>query len=362
MNSNFPRTLNYASVNEDWRTEAAGLRIGSSDIVLCVTGSGARPLDLLAVDPAGVVAIDMNATQNQLLQLKVGAMRELPYEEYVAFLGLRSAAPAWRWETWRGVSASLPASVRAFWNERPRMIRSGIIYQGRWERFYQRVAVLARTLRPRAIPALFEFQTLEEQRAFIRGEWDTRSWRAAYRVVCSPLTSRLFFGDPGFYLHVSVPVGRVVYERMRASLERFLARENFMISLCLTGRLPEGDLPPHLTQQGYATIRERLDRLEIVTVDVLEFLRARRETPFTRFSLSDLPSFLGARQFESLLDGITWSAAPGARVVIRQFLTRYSVPEGFSDRLTREPQLEARLARDDRAFAYDFIVGEVHRV
>src|SRR3989337_2234761 len=44
----FFKTLNYASVNEDWRTEAEALRPGPEDTVLCVTGSGDRPLDLLA--------------------------------------------------------------------------------------------------------------------------------------------------------------------------------------------------------------------------------------------------------------------------------------------------------------------------
>ena len=39
----FFSTLNYASVNEDWRTEAEALRLLGGERVLCVTGSGARP-------------------------------------------------------------------------------------------------------------------------------------------------------------------------------------------------------------------------------------------------------------------------------------------------------------------------------
>ena len=80
--------LAYSSVNEDWRTEAAALRLAPDARVLCVTGSGARPLDLLAVTPARVVAIDVNAAQNHLLELRVGAMRALQFDAYTAFLGL----------------------------------------------------------------------------------------------------------------------------------------------------------------------------------------------------------------------------------------------------------------------------------
>jgi S-adenosylmethionine-diacylglycerol 3-amino-3-carboxypropyl transferase len=362
--SGFMRTLNYTSVNEDWRTEAAGLRIGATDDVLCITGSGARPLDLLALDPARVVAIDLNPVQNHLLHLKIAAMRRLPYEEYAAFLGLRAASAPWRpgarrAELWRALSAEVPPATRDFWGGRPAMIRAGVLYLGRWERFYRRAAMLGRLLRPRAIPALFEFRALEDQRDFVRRHWDTPLWRAAWATVCSPVTSRLVFRDPAYYRHVAVPVARVLYERMRASLERYLARENFMVGLCLRGWLPDGDLPPHLTPEGHATIRTRLDRLQVVTADVVEYLHEPARGGFTRFSLSDVPSFLTAPGFEALVDGATRSAAPGARVVIRQFLTRYTLPASLAARLAREPELEVRLAREDRAFAYDFLVAEV---
>jgi S-adenosylmethionine-diacylglycerol 3-amino-3-carboxypropyl transferase len=359
MQSRFHRTLNYASVNEDWRTEAAALRIGSTDTVLCVTGSGDRPLDLLALDPGRVVAIDLNPAQNHLLVLKMAAMQQLAYEPYAAFLGLTAAPGSWRWEVWRGLRRELPPTSRTFWQERERMMRAGVIYQGRWERFYRRRALLARVLRPRAIPALFEFDTLEEQRTFVRDHWDARVWRAAYATVCSPLASRLLLRDPAYYAHVAVPVAQVLYRRMRASLDLYLARENFMVSLVLLGRLPEADLPPYLTPAGHALISPRLERLQVVTADLTEYLATQPKGAFTRFSLSDVPSFLPASGFERLLGGVIQRAAPGARVVLRQFLTRYAPAAHHAARLAREPELETRLALEARASAYEFLVAEV---
>lgn len=359
MRSHFLRTLNYAAVNEDWRTEAAALSIGRTDTVLCVTGSGDRPLDVLALDPARVVAIDLNPAQNHLLLLKMAAMQQLSYEEYAAFLGLTSGARQLRAEVWRQLRRELPPATRAFWEKHTAAIQAGVIYQGRWERFYRRAAVLARALRPHAIPALFEFDSLEDQRDFVRLHWDTRLWRAAHAAVCSPLTSRLLLRDPAYYKYVAVPVGQVLYQRMRDSLGRYLARENFMMSLVLRGRLPDGDLPPYLTRAGYDCIRPRLDRLHVVTADVHEYLAEQPPAVFTRFSLSDVPSFLTASGFERLLDGVIERAASGARVVVRQFLTRYSLSAQHSARLTREPELERRLALEDRAFAYEFLVAKV---
>lgn len=357
--SDFFETLNYASVNEDWRTEADALRLAGGERVLCVTGSGDRPLDLLPGDPVGVVAIDLNPAQNHLLALKMAALDELEYPEYSAFLGLRDAPGAWRVETWRRLRHALSSECRSFWREHEAAIRAGVIYQGRWERHYRRLASLARLLRPRLIDTLFSFDDIGEQRDFVRERWDTAFWRAVWLVACHPLVSRYFFGDPAFYSHVAVSPGRILYDRMLATLERHLARENFMVGLVLNGRLPEGDLPPYLTEEGHALIRYRLDRVELVTADVVEFLHGSGAGRFHAFSLSDVPSFLSREAFRRLVEGVVRCAEPRARVCVRQFLTRYDVPDDLANRLERESRLEARLTAEDRAFAYDFIVGTV---
>lgn len=135
-----------------------------------------------------------------------------------------------------------------------------------------------------------------------------------------------------------------------------------MVSLVLRGRLPEGDLPPYLSPDGYRVIRSRLDRLHIVTEDVIHHMQCARKGAFTRFSLSDVPSFLSRDGFERLLAGVIRCAHQDARMVVRQFLTRYQLPEQFASRLIREPRLEARLEAEDRAFVYQFMVARVNDV
>ncbi|MBI2930093.1 MAG: DUF3419 family protein [Planctomycetes bacterium] len=329
MAKGFFSSLNYSSCNEDWRTERRALRIGPADRVLAVTGSGDRPLNLLLDDPAQVLAIDLNPAQNELLRLKAAAMAARPYDDYVVFLGLRGGA--------------------------------GVLYAGRWERYYRRMARIGRLLRGKSIRRLFECADIEEQRDFVRRVWDRRWWRLVFRVMCAPIISRVFLGDPAFYAHVDpeLSVGRYVYESMLAGLDRHLARENFMLSLVFHGRLSEHDLPPYLAPESVPAIRARLGRLEIHTGDLLAFLESVPPGRFTRFSLSDVPSYLDQAGFERLLEGLVRAAAPGARFCIRQFLTRHRLPERFDKVLRREPALEEELRAEDRAFAYRFVVGSV---
>jgi S-adenosylmethionine-diacylglycerol 3-amino-3-carboxypropyl transferase len=355
----FFETLNYASVNEDWRSEAAALRLGPEDAVVCITGSGERPLDLLATAPARVVSIDRNPAQNHLLALKVAAMRRLSYRAYSEFLGLGPAEPGERRRVFGELAADLAAPSRRFWERHLRRIGAGVVYEGRWERYYRRISAVARLLRPRLVARLFAFEDLEEQRRFLRETWDTFAWRRTYDLFCSPLFSRLFLGDPAYYARAAVRVGRYLYERMLASLSRYLARENFMVSLVLRGVLTPFDLPPYLHPDGFEVIRSRLHHLEIVTGDLEAHLRSSPPGSFDAFSLSDVPSFLDPPAWEGLLDAVLGAASPGARFCIRQFLTRHAVPERLARGLVRDAALEKRLAEEDRAFAYEFIAGSV---
>ncbi|MFN2387268.1 MAG: DUF3419 family protein [Thermoanaerobaculia bacterium] len=359
MRDRFFETLNYASVNEDWRTEAQALRPGTTDRILCVTGSGDRPLNLLAVTGGGVLAIDVNPAQTDLLRLKIAALRRLSFDDYAAFLGLRAADGRWRRDRLAELSPDLPPDTRRFWSARPAMITTGVLYAGRWERFHRRVADLLRRLPFFSIHAVFECDDLAEQRRFLDRRWSPRFWRWLASLLCSPLLSPLCFGDPAYVRNGRFPAGRYVSERMRRALHRGLARESFMMSLLLRGTLTPFDLPPHLTPEGAAVVRSRLDRLEIVTGDLLEVLDRAPAGSFTHFSLSDVPSFLDAAGFRRLLRGIAASAAPGARFCIRQFLRRHVWPDGRTNRLHRERSLEKQLAVWDRAFAYDFLVGVV---
>jgi S-adenosylmethionine-diacylglycerol 3-amino-3-carboxypropyl transferase len=358
--SRFASTLNYSSVNEDWRTEARALDLGPGDRVLAITGGG-RPLDLLLPGPERVVAIDAVPAQSALLALEVAAMRALSYEAYASFLGLTPTTRAERGRVLDELLARLDAESGAFWVAHRSTVERGVLLAGRWERFFRLGSLVGRLVRPAKIRRLFAFEDLDAQRAFVLERWDTPAWRWLHDAFLSRFVLRHVLGDPAFHAHVAVPPGRFVRERMQASLLSVLARENFMVSLTLRGRLADRDLPPRLTPEGVAAIRGRLDRLEIVTGDVIAHLEEVAPGTYTRFSLSDVPSYLSQEDFERLLDGVARAGAPGARFCIRLFLSRPRFPERHATVLVREPGLEARLAEEDHAFAYDFIVGSLAR-
>ena len=353
MRTSFDRSLNYSSVNEDWDTELRALDAGASDVVLCVTGSGARPLALLARTEATVVAIDRSPAQNHLLRLLLAAAGCLEPADALGWMGVRAADRRWRLGTYdRILAPRLPPETREWWARRTSALAGGVVYAGRWERHFRRVSHLARRIWP--VDVLFSFDDLDEQRHWLERHWDDWRWQAAWRIVCDPRFSRVVFGDPAFHGPLSVEPGRYIRDRMRRCLETHLARDSFMVSLVLRGELPACDLPPHLTEAGLEAIRERRDRLRVVDDDVAAHLDAGPQR-YTRFSLSDVPSYLDAEGTARLWRSVLRAAEPGARVVVREFLRRHPIPAGLP--LRRETGLEDELARIDRSFAYDFVVA-----
>ena len=95
-----------------------------------------------------------------------------------------------------------------------------------------------------------------------------------FNVFGSATFSRIFFGDPGFYQFVSrdMNIGKYIFDSMKRYLESYLARKNFMLSLMFRGRMDEYDLPPYLDRSCVRKIIERMDRMEIRTENILEFL------------------------------------------------------------------------------------------
>ncbi|MEM6930274.1 MAG: DUF3419 family protein, partial [Myxococcota bacterium] len=334
-------TLNYSSQNEDWRAEARGLGLHDGQRVLTITGSGDRALNLLAMADVDIVAIDAAPAQNHLLRIKMAALAQLAFDDYAAFLGLTDASGTarTRWATLLDV----PPGTRAWMGAHRRDIAAGLLYRGRFERWFGVAGRLARLVRGPAIRTLMAFDDLDAQRRFLDERWDRWWWRAIWAGLCHPIVTRLTFGDPAFYDHVDVPVGQTLFDRIRQGLDHVLARESFMVALVLTGRLSPHDLPPYLTPEGAATIRGRLAQLRVVDGDVLDVLPAlARETHFDALSLSDLPSFLGPPDVERLLCAARDALRPAGRVVLRQFLTRQTLvpPPG----LRRLPTLDSALA------------------
>jgi S-adenosylmethionine-diacylglycerol 3-amino-3-carboxypropyl transferase len=361
----FTRGLNYSACNEDaWSEYQAFAPVGEEN-VLCIAGGGERLFNQLAYETTGrrYVVIDASADQLALTELKRAAFEVLDHAALSRFLGLVACSGSERLRQYRQeLAPALPPIVRAYWDARPSTIERGVLYLGRFESFVGFMARVLRLFFGNTFVELFGCQNLAEQRAFFRRRIDGVRWKLLVSLLCRKLWFRLLTGDPAFYVNARIDSYPAHFKREleRAILE-LPVKDNFLLALVLCGRyLPSSGTVPICYQAAYhERIRERLRSLEFVSVEarVSDYLKSPNIEPFDCFSLSDLPSYLQPAEMAALLGDIQERARPGARIVIRQLLTRYDFEPLLAGRdLLRNETLERALGAAPGNLLWRYIV------
>jgi S-adenosylmethionine-diacylglycerol 3-amino-3-carboxypropyl transferase len=361
MSKNFYKRLSYSFGNEDSKTEQEALQISPNARVVCITASGDRPLNLLTNDCAELVCVDLNKTQNFLLNLKVAAIQAFDYSNYLKFLGIAECNN--RHHSYTSLVPFLDAETQSFWNSKQKLIKKGVIYQGALERWAKKISKTIRFFRKSKVEKLFSFNDLEEQKKFLKEEWNNWIWRKVFDLDLYPTISRFFLKDPAlsFSVNPSIKIGPYIYDRISWSLESRLAKLNPFLSLFIKGKILPEAFPPYLTENGINLIKSRVNKLNIQTMDIVDYLKSCPDNHFDAFSMSDVASYLDKNTFEELLKAILRTAKPNARFSIRQFLSCHSIPLTLQKHFQRELDLEKRLKEEDFCFIYNFTVGKISK-
>lgn len=349
----FFQSLNFSSTNEDGDTENAAL--ADCERILCVTGSGTRPLDLLMTDAREIIALDVNPAQNALLALKIAAISKLDRSRCLAFLGISPSLS--RREDYTDLRQDLPAFARAFWDAQPRLIEQGIWSAGKWERLMRWNARALALFRGRAVDSLMNARTIDEQAAIWRRSFVGGPMRNAVEAFARDLIWRLFMREPS---SAFLPSARQVTERLARDFERasrsFLFRDSDLATLVFRGALTaDGALPAHLRVENHARIRERVGRIQILTRGIAD-LSVADTGPCDGFSLSDFGSYCGAADYAACWRGVMAISAPGARFCERIFLNEMPPP---SPDIRIDDAASERLNRSDRSIIYRTRAGVI---
>ena len=367
--------VRYASVWEDADVLCEALApVARGGRLLSIASAGDNALALLTLDPAEVVAVDLNPAQLACLALRVAAFRALDDPDLLAFLGVpaqaaegsQPPAPAaseapmpqlrsdatvasWRHATYARLRRSLPPDVAGFWDAHPRAIAGGIVHAGKFERYFQhfRRFVLPLVHGATTVAALRAADSLEAQERFYREHWDTWRWRALFRMFFSRFVMGRLGRDPEFFSHVDGPVATRILDRTRHALTRIPAASNPYLAYIVTGNFRPGALPRFLRAEHRDAIRARLERVRIVA-GAAETVNGR----FDGFNLSDIFEYMSptdhARVYAALVD----RAHPRARLVYWNMLAPRARPATLADRVRPLTSLAGELHARDQAWFY----------
>jgi S-adenosylmethionine-diacylglycerol 3-amino-3-carboxypropyl transferase len=359
--SSFLETLNYSSSNEDSHSELKALNIDKNDSILCITGSGGRPLDLLIKNPTKIVSIDFNPCQNYLLELKMVAIQHLEYQESLEFLGVRPSQK--RIHVFNKLKQSLSSDARDYWVQQTTMIEKGVIYQGRWEKYFSNLARIVGIIRKKRRLKLFNSKTIQDQAKIWNDNWDNLIWRLFLRFISSRFTWKRLFGDPGFYLHVPAQFSIYTYlrDRFSSAFNNILVHQSPFATLLFFGKYePEVTLPTYLQEEHYKTLRDNLSCIQIITQPLSEYLDYCGKETFQKYSLSDFSSYTHVDDYSRIWKGIIKTASAGAIICERQFLVKRDISQDLRTHITRISELEKELMDHDDSIFYTFVIAKIN--
>lgn len=346
--------LFFAQVREDPALELDALAPGAADTVVVVSSGGCTALSLLGAGAGRVVAVDLNTTQNHLLELKAAAVTRLTPGDAIAFLGGQPRSGRQRIAQYAMLREALTPRARAYWDTRRWAIGRGVIGSGVTERL---IALVVAALRlavhpPARIRRLLACETIEEQRAFFEREWDTRRWRWLFSLLLGRGTFERAY-DPAFFAGARTAS---FASHFRALAERALTevpvRDNYFLHQMLTGSYrPDvaGGVPPYLSAAGAAAVRANRGRLAIVDGTITDTLRQMRSVSVHGFALSNICEWMSQREADAMFGEIMRVAAPGARLCFRNFVGWTDVPQRWRDHVVIDERRSAALTKRDRS-------------
>lgn len=356
MSDRFFQQVNYSASTEDGQAELTALELKPSDRVLCITGSGARTLDLLLGNPETIVSLDFSAPQNYLLELKIAAYRHLTYPEFRAVMGLED--PSKSLKVFESIEKHLSIDSQKYWERNRDCIRKGVLYCGTWERILRYLSY-TKILRAHHVQGLLEATDLSAQKAYWDKHWTGFFFRNYLKLLSNRFLWVTVIREPGAKLIApDFDVAGYLFDCLQRMANHSLLRENPYANLLFYGRYTNRcRLPLHLQSEHFETIRARIDRIEIQTGDIASYLRGSGDS-FDAFSLSDFSSYATTEDYDAAWQAIIASARRKSRYCERFFLVQRQPPTAC---LLRNSKLENTLRSIDHTCMYTFHAGSIER-
>lgn len=358
MKNSFFKEIIYSSSNEDSESERRALKIIPSDIVLCITGSGARSLDLLVDSPKKIISIDFNETQNHLLELKIAAYRELNYDELISFLGVNPSTE--RLHVFRKLKSHLSQKALDFWLENLHFVEEGVLYCGKWEKILHSMLRIS-AFRGKTIKKLMHATSMDEQREIWTKKWDNLIWRSFLKIISNRFLWIYIVREPGAKL-ISKEFNVYIYMKHRLDhlANNFQIRENHYANLLFNGYYRNScNLPHHLRRENFEIVKTNIGKIEVVTIGLSEFLQNKKDE-ISAFSLSDFSSYASEDIYDSIWEKIIYAASDNAKFCERFFLVKKN-PEKTFNAISRNHSLEEKLLHEDQTAIYSFCAGTINK-
>lgn len=339
---------------EDPAIDERVLKIKEGDTVFTITSGGCNSLGFLRFNPSAIYCVDINPAQNYLMELKQAAFKELDHTTCCNFLGLTLCKN--RKEIFHSIKKDLSKEALLFWNDHMHIINSGVIMNGRYEKFVKVAGRLLRLLQGnKKAEIFFSLPSVEEQKQFYVEQWDNKKWRWIFKTMFNKkrlakkgLVSDYFHFDDG-----STSFSESFYKRASHVMKDIPVNTNYFIALYFLGHYLNNDnVPEYLKPENFPIIKQNIERVHPVSADSKYWLAQQPENFFDAFALSNICELMDDVDTHKLFSEVIRTAKPGARIVFRNLMIPREVPANLKCNIVKNEALSKQIQFDDRSFVY----------
>ncbi len=347
-------TLNW----EDPESDVKAVDMKPGQTLMTITSGGCNTLGFLLHDPKKIYAVDINHAQTCLMEFKTAAIKNLDHHEFISLLGLIKCKN--RLELFSRIQHDLSDESKLFWNTNISLIKKGILFHGKFERFTKLAGKMLTLLQgSNKVKELFSLQTINEQKEFYNKRWNNKRWKLIFtlmfnkkRLAKKGLVAEYFHFDDG-----AQTFSESFYNRASKVLCDIPVKNNYFLSAYFTGKYnSENEIPLYLKPENYDHIKRNINRIEILTADTKYWLETMPADSIDSFCLSNICELMSEEDTRKLFTEVVRTAKPGAKICFRNLMIPREVPKDMIQ-VKKNENLSNSLLAKDRSFVYSKVAA-----
>lgn len=312
--------LNYTLANEDSGFERAIVPEFAKNI-LCVCGSGSRVLPLFTKSIESMTIVDLVDEQLWLAELRVEALRKLSREDFLELFGYTNFSGSEKKRNEIIDDLRLNSDAKKFWIDHFKRTKEPLIYQGKWEKSFAKIAKINSLVTGSKGAKLFDLEG-EDYYNYLEQEFPWKKWS----LVLALLGNASFFNAllyKGEFPRANYPGSSYAFysERFRKLFNQAPANHNYLLQLLFFGAIKNlKGLPTEVEEVIYleAQQKARETSVEYRKGDVIR-VSAELGNSIDFLSFSDVPSYYKGTFGRDYLQAIKNNISIDGMVVVRYY-------------------------------------------
>ncbi len=344
--------IRYSNCWEDADILLEALSPTKGSNILSIASAGDNVFALLKSSPNRLVAVDLSHAQLALTELKKCAIQNFEHEIFLKFIGVKEEKS--RINLYQKISKELSPGTRAFWDLHQTEIEHGIMYCGKFEKYFKlfRSYILPLIHTQKAVGTLLSEKSQTEQEIFYSKKWNTKRWRLLFRIFFSKFVMGKFGRDPEFLKQVDIPVGSFIFNQAENHLKDSHCQQNYFLNLIMRGKF-ESQLPFYMRNENYDSIRANLNSLE------LKFGYAQdacsNGSCFDYMNLSNIFEYMPEPVFEQTANLLQNGINNGGKIAYWNLMVKRKISEYLPEKFTYLSESKHYHKKDYGFFYRDFI-------